>query len=942
VPHAASPAAVRICLVLAPFLLFGCGGGEALLLPGDGEPAAITVLSGSEQQGRVGERLKNPVVVRVTDSQGRSLEGAQVVFQFTSDAPEADFVPDTARTNSLGQANAQIVLGTRMGTQTGEARVVVPDGSREPKATFTAIALSENANEMAMFSGNEQTGPAGAPLGQPLVVQVTDAFGNPISGVPIAWAIEGGGSVSQTSVNTDDQGLASVSRTQGPAAGPQTTTASSQGLAGSPVIFTHTATAGSAAGLTIVSGNNQTAVVGTQLPADLVVQLTDAEGNGVPGTAVTWVASTGGGSVTPENGMTDEAGRASAQWTLGPNPGQNRLDAVVSGVGVASFTAVGTSGAPPALSIVTQPSGSARNGVPLERQPVVQAAGPGVEITAQLSGGGGEVTGTTHRLTDASGRATFTDLAISGAEGRRILVFTASGYSGASSNEIDVHAVSTTTTITSDSPDPSVSQAPFTVGFRVASEGPTPTGTVTVTVDDGNATCSAALNNGEGSCQMALGRTGNRTLRATYSGAPGLNGSSDTEGHTVTETPPPPNQAPTAGFTSSCSGLTCTFDDASTDSDGRIAQRVWAFGDGNTSDARNPRNTYSAAGTYQVMLTVTDDDGASDSETQSVTVSPPAPQNEEPFADFNWHCEDLTCHFTDKSKDEDGNETIVSRSWNLGDGTIILNQLDFSHTYENAGDYHVVLTVTDNAGASDDSSDDLHVSAPPAPNRAPTAQSDGPYSTKEGANFTLHVPAPGLLGNDSDPDGDNLTAVLVDNASHGDAIVHEDGSFDYTPVAAFYGDDSFTYRVTDGHGGSSGEATVSITVLPVNDSPRFTDAGDVTALQDAPAQTISNWATNISPGAPNETDQTLTFIVTQNDNPSLFAEGPAITRDGGGDTGTLTFTPAPGVSGSAKITIVLQDNGGTDNGGFDTSQPHEFTITVESGGGGGGTSGEED
>ncbi|UHQ24327.1 S8 family serine peptidase [Lysobacter sp. 5GHs7-4] len=83
----------------------------------------------------------------------------------------------------------------------------------------------------------------------------------------------------------------------------------------------------------------------------------------------------------------------------------------------------------------------------------------------------------------------------------------------------------------------------------------------------------------------------------------------------------PGNNAPAANFTSSVNGLTVSFTDTSTDSDGSIASRSWNFGDGSTATAANPSKTYSAAGTYTVTLTVTDDDGATNTKTASVTVS---------------------------------------------------------------------------------------------------------------------------------------------------------------------------------------------------------------------------------------------------------------------------------------------------------------------------------
>src|SRR5882724_5436863 len=121
----------------------------------------------------------------------------------------------------------------------------------------------------------------------------------------------------------------------------------------------------------------------------------------------------------------------------------------------------------------------------------------------------------------------------------------------------------------------------------------------------------------------------------------------------------PPNQAPTASFTSSCSALTCSFTSTSSDPDGSIASYSWTFGDGATSTAQNPSHTYAAGGTYTVTLTVTDNQTATSAPaSRTVGVTPP---NQPPTASFTSSCSALTCSFTSTSSDPDG--SIASYSW---------------------------------------------------------------------------------------------------------------------------------------------------------------------------------------------------------------------------------------------------------------------------------------
>ncbi len=437
------------------------------------------------------------------------------------------------------------MLGTRPGVQTGEVRALGGGGAPTAVQAFTLNALSENANGISLVSGDNQTAAVNAALAQPLVVKVADAFGNPIAGVTVTWTIDDNGSVSAASTVTGDDGLTSVTRTLGGTAGQPHTLASVEGLAGSPVTFVHTATAGSASGVTIVSGNGQSGPVSTELPVALGVQVRDAGSNPVPNVAVAWVIGTGGGSVTPTTSTTDANGVATAAWTMGPAPGTNTLTAVVSGIGNAEFAATAVAGAPARLSVVTQPSATAVSGVPLAQQPVVQlldsqgnpSRQSGVAVTASIGAGGGSLLGGTTAATDGEGRATFGGLVLVGTNGTRTLRFTADGFAAVTSSQISLTAASTVTTITGDSPDPSDAGAQVTVQFTVSSSAGTPTGSVRVR--DGGDECTGALSGGQGSCTLTLSNTGNRTLTAEYQGADGFAQSSDTEDHTVNAPPAP-------------------------------------------------------------------------------------------------------------------------------------------------------------------------------------------------------------------------------------------------------------------------------------------------------------------------------------------------------------------------------------------------------------------
>ena len=157
--------------------------------------------------------------------------------------------------------------------------------------------------------------------------------------------------------------------------------------------------------------------------------------------------------------------------------------------------------------------------------------------------------------------------------------------------------------------------------------------------------------------------------------------------------------------------------------------------------------------------------------------------------------------------------------------------------------------------------------------------------------------------------------------------VSSSGTLTYTPAPDAFGNAIVTVVATDDGGTANGgvntstEQNFTISITPVNDAPTFTKGADQTINEDAGFQFISNWAINISQG-PNESDG-FGFQVTNNTNPGLFSQQPSVSTNG-----LLTYSPSFNANGTADITIVLKDTGGTANGGVDTSAPQTFTITV--------------
>ncbi|WP_184075355.1 Ig-like domain-containing protein, partial [Sphingomonas prati] len=196
------------------------------------------------------------------------------------------------------------------------------------------------------------------------------------------------------------------------------------------------------------------------------------------------------------------------------------------------------------------------------------------------------------------------------------------------------------------------------------------------------------------------------------------------------------------------------------------------------------------------------------------------------------------------------------------------------------GVYTVTVIATDVAGASTSQSFTWTITNP-----APDAVNDT-ASTNEDTPVTITV-----LGNDTDADGDLLTVTLA-SATRGTVVINTDGTLTYTPNADFNGTDTISYTISDGQGGFS-TASVTVTVVPVNDAPVATN--DVAATDE---------------------DQPVVIVVLANssdvdgDPLSVTAAAAANGRVTINADGTIVYTPNADFNGVDMISYTISDGGG--------------------------------
>ena len=355
-------------------------------------------------------------------------------------------------------------------------------------------------------------------------------------------------------------------------------------------------------------------------------------------------------------------------------------------------------------------------------------------------------------------------------------------------------------------------------------------------------------------------------------------------------TTPPPNNPPNADFDydppNPYTNDVIQFTDLSIDPDGTIVSWLWDFGDSQTSTDQNPTHSYPENNTYTISLTVTDDDGATDTIQKDVTVL-----NQNPVADANGPYsgnvgENITFDGSG-SYDPDGN--IVSWDWDFGDTTTGSGETT-AHAYTNPGDYTVTLTVTDDDSGVDTDTTTVHVNYPPAVNvtypnggetlngieniTAVASDSDGTvvlvtfYYSDDGINWNLidsDTTSPYEVSWDTRRVLNNTTYLIKAIAQDDLGATGEDTS-------------DATFSVSN--------TSASLNILNITTSPTEVKQGDT-------GITVTMDVENTGEAFAYITDLYLTFTHTSGDVSSDYTVTPSPsnpTEIEGGTTETFTFT----------------------------------------------------
>ena len=408
----------------------------------------IVATSGSGQSATVFTQPTNPLVATVTDGSGQPVVGETVTWS----TPNGGQISATSITNASGQASVTFTLGTGAGTQTFTATT-----STGTSVDFTATATAAAAATIEARTATSQSAQTSTTVAVPPSVVVKDVYGNVKSGTNVTFAVTGGGG-SGTSLGptaSDASGIVTVgSWTVGAAAGLNTMTATSAGLSGSPVTFLANGTSPNTPTiLTINSGGTQSSVTVNTASAAMECKVTNDALTAQQGVTITYEIVSGAGNLSASTAVTNASGLCSVTYTPPATPTETatirasgtRADGTALTNSPVTFTITSVAGAANKWVIITQPSASAQDGVAFTQQPILQitdangnaTATSGVTCTAAKASGSGTLGGTATAITNASGRATFSNLSFSGAGSSNTIQFSGT-YTAATSATVSI------------------------------------------------------------------------------------------------------------------------------------------------------------------------------------------------------------------------------------------------------------------------------------------------------------------------------------------------------------------------------------------------------------------------------------------------------------------------------------------------------------------------
>ena len=300
------------------------------------EASGISYVSGTDQTGNYGTAVKEKIKARVYDKNGNPISDYPVTFEayegggYVWECRESKPV----FTDQNGIASASWILGPS--AEVNRARAIAEGLSGSGSVRYIATARAGTAVRIQKSSGDTQTGTAGLPLNNPLVVKVVDNSGDPIYNYPVNFKVTFGGGdfggASNVTINTNPFGEAIRYLTLGRIAGANVASVEASGLAGSPIGFTSQALAGPAAKIVAGAGAGKSGPVGGQI-SGIQVKVTDIFDNAVGGYTVNFGVNKGDASIIGSSAVeSGPNGIASISLKLGNTMGEIEVLAAAPGL----------------------------------------------------------------------------------------------------------------------------------------------------------------------------------------------------------------------------------------------------------------------------------------------------------------------------------------------------------------------------------------------------------------------------------------------------------------------------------------------------------------------------------------------------------------------------------------------------------------------------------